>query len=268
MDTKNLLTIGGMAKLSGASIHSLRYYERKNLLKPAYIDPSSGYRYYSAEQSYLVNIIKLCVEFDIPLKELTKFIDQDSLIDISALLAHGKDNAQKKLNTLEYGLRVIDALEKKIALTEKYRQHEIYERVLPEIKFYSAPYENSFDSISTGDWIEIYSNIEYNEDDYEYEEMPEFGLMSKHTMSGICRYAVLEIPKHKSVDLSDDNILTIPGGTSFCMQSDESQIENAPEIFKDYIKGAESFWVIESALVSSKNKVNKLITEMRVKVCT
>ena len=264
MNTNNLLTIGEMAKFTGASVYSLRYYERINMLTPAYIDPNSGYRYYSLEQTYLINIIKLCVELDIPLKEMTEFIDQDSNIDISALLAYGKKIARKKLKALEKGLRYIKVLEKQIAFSEKYQVDEIYSQELPEIKFYSVPYEKTFDLINSRDWMNMFSSIPYDENDYEYEDMPEFGLICKHTPAGIYRYAVLEVPKSKKSDVSDENIITMPGGTYFCMQSDESQIENAPEVFKEHIKGAESFLVFERAIISGRNKVDKLMVEVRV----
>ena len=41
-----LLSIGEAAKLKQVSVKSLRYYETIGILKPAYVDPSSGYRYY------------------------------------------------------------------------------------------------------------------------------------------------------------------------------------------------------------------------------
>jgi DNA-binding transcriptional MerR regulator len=63
----DFLSIGEMSKLTGAGIQALRYYERKNILKPAYTDPDSGYRYYSYEQLYFVQKIINCVNLDIPL---------------------------------------------------------------------------------------------------------------------------------------------------------------------------------------------------------
>ena len=41
-----MLKIGQFAKIFGVSIKTIRFYEEKNLLKPAYIDNFSGYRYY------------------------------------------------------------------------------------------------------------------------------------------------------------------------------------------------------------------------------
>ena len=45
-----MLKIGDFSKLSRVSIRMLRHYDEIGLLKPVWIDPESGYRYYTAEQ--------------------------------------------------------------------------------------------------------------------------------------------------------------------------------------------------------------------------
>lgn len=45
-----MLTIGDFARLAGVSVRMLRHYDTLGLLTPRRIDPSSGYRFYSAEQ--------------------------------------------------------------------------------------------------------------------------------------------------------------------------------------------------------------------------
>ena len=42
----NLLRIGQVCNLYGISLDTLRYYDRKGLLKPL-VDKDSGYRYYT-----------------------------------------------------------------------------------------------------------------------------------------------------------------------------------------------------------------------------
>ena len=41
------LSIGQMARLNHLTIQTLRLYDKLNLLKPAYVDADSGYRYYT-----------------------------------------------------------------------------------------------------------------------------------------------------------------------------------------------------------------------------
>ena len=45
-----MFRIGEFSKLSKTTIKALRYYDRVGLLKPAFVDPATAYRYYSQEQ--------------------------------------------------------------------------------------------------------------------------------------------------------------------------------------------------------------------------
>ncbi len=46
--TEGLLRIGEVARLLNLSVGTLRHYEQMGLLEPAYVDPTSGYRYYGS----------------------------------------------------------------------------------------------------------------------------------------------------------------------------------------------------------------------------
>jgi hypothetical protein len=48
-----LLSIGEFARLSRLSAKALRRYDQLGLLKPARVDPDSGYRWYAAGQRHL-----------------------------------------------------------------------------------------------------------------------------------------------------------------------------------------------------------------------
>ena len=52
-----MLKIGEIAGLCGTSIKALRHYNRIELFKPSYIDPSNNYRYYGEEQVQKLNFI-------------------------------------------------------------------------------------------------------------------------------------------------------------------------------------------------------------------
>jgi DNA-binding transcriptional MerR regulator len=43
-----MLKISDFSKLSLVSVKALRYYDERGLLKPVRVDPSTGYRFYSA----------------------------------------------------------------------------------------------------------------------------------------------------------------------------------------------------------------------------
>ena len=54
---ENLLSIGEVAKIRNVNVQSLRYYEKLGILIPAYINPDTGYRYYSLEQIMILDTI-------------------------------------------------------------------------------------------------------------------------------------------------------------------------------------------------------------------
>ncbi|MBC5997330.1 MerR family transcriptional regulator [Romboutsia ilealis] len=75
-------TIGEVSKLFNLPIKTLRYYDEKGVLKPAYINPSTNYRYYSREQFISIDIIKYCKLIGMSLEEIKELINSDSSIEI------------------------------------------------------------------------------------------------------------------------------------------------------------------------------------------
>ncbi|MCL2420372.1 MAG: MerR family DNA-binding transcriptional regulator [Defluviitaleaceae bacterium] len=262
----NLLSIGDMAKLTQASIKSLRYYERIGILKPAYISPDSGYRYYSMDQINLVAIIMSCVEFDIPLKELSRFIDPDGTIDIRNLIEYGKELAKKKMQSLERGLKLVGQIERQIDLAEMYKIGEIYSRDIPEKYFYVRHYGPSLDNANAIDIMMSFSEYvldalsggPFSEDDYE--ENPEYGFMCKHSAKEPEYFSFFEVPYY----VEDKHIMVIPAGNYFCVQGEEGQLVQACEIFAAQLAGGDCFLAIEMEIFTGKQKISRPVNELRM----
>lgn len=72
------IKIGDMAKLNQLSIQTLRYYDEKNLLKPIEVDSATGFRYYSIEQSSLLDTIQLLKALHFSLEEIRSFLYDDT----------------------------------------------------------------------------------------------------------------------------------------------------------------------------------------------
>ena len=58
MAKEGLYSIGKVSKICDVSPRTLRYYEEVGLLQPDRINERSGYRYYSAESMYQVQVIR------------------------------------------------------------------------------------------------------------------------------------------------------------------------------------------------------------------
>ena len=50
LETARLMTIGRFARLTGLTVKALRHYDEVGLLRPATVDPQTGYRSYSSSQ--------------------------------------------------------------------------------------------------------------------------------------------------------------------------------------------------------------------------
>jgi DNA-binding transcriptional MerR regulator len=70
-----LISIGRFARQTGLSIGALRHYADLGLLVPTRVDPSTGYRSYSSEQSGPARLIAALRELDVPLAEVRSMLD-------------------------------------------------------------------------------------------------------------------------------------------------------------------------------------------------
>jgi DNA-binding transcriptional MerR regulator len=247
-----------MSKLSGASIRSLRYYEKMNILEPAFVDPDSGYRYYSFGQIYQLAAILFCIELDIPLKEFPQFKSQDDTMDYRAFLGRGKEIAEKKLSALKKGMGLIHAIEQQIDLADSHRMGEIYTREFPAGVFYVRPCSGPLEDLELLEIIEFFHDMPYAEEDYTH--FPEYGFLHESTPTGSAYYAFAEAPKQAAAN----GTRIIPAGLYLCRQSEERQLEHAFEIFKEHLAGKQSYLAIETEIFTGKHKMNKPTNELRV----
>jgi PPM family protein phosphatase len=72
----DLLTIGAFAKASRLSIKALRLYDGLGLLRPARVDPVSGYRYYDPEQVERARLVLWLRRIGMPLAEIRELCEQ------------------------------------------------------------------------------------------------------------------------------------------------------------------------------------------------
>ena len=263
---KDLISIGEISKLTGASVVSLRYYEKLGILIPAYISPDSGYRYYSFDQIQLAKVIKFCIELNIPLKEFAKFANADNAIDFRTFLEHGSKIAEQKMKALKRGLGLIDDIKQQIDLTNSYQTGQVYERRLPKAFYYVKPLGTSLKgldrleiSIAFSNEVEkTFSEQPYSEDDHI--NVLKYGLLCEHTQSETMYYAFFEVAKH----MKNKPTKTIPAGMYMCIQSEESQIGRTTEIFSEYLADKGSYLAIENEVFSDKHEINKPLNELKV----
>lgn len=73
-----LLKIGEMAELNHVSTQTLRLYDRNKLLEPQYMDPETGYRYYTLEQCAKLDLIRALKSCRLPLQKIQEIFELSS----------------------------------------------------------------------------------------------------------------------------------------------------------------------------------------------
>jgi DNA-binding transcriptional MerR regulator len=101
-----IYTINQLAKLSGVSTRTLRFYNEIGLLKPAFYGDNQ-YRYYKEEQLLLLQQILFFRELGFPLNDIQRILSSDDFDKIESLKAH-KSMLQSSLNRTETLLKTID----------------------------------------------------------------------------------------------------------------------------------------------------------------
>lgn len=117
MDKKDLFTIGEFSKITGTSIHSLRYYDEIGVLKPEYVDPLSNYRYYSFAQLSRLFAINICIDAGIKLNEFGDF-ETETAIDYSRLLDDSLCSIDSKIEGYMAQKAALYRLEKLVEVRE------------------------------------------------------------------------------------------------------------------------------------------------------
>ncbi len=131
---KEYFSIGEIAKIFNMPIKTIRYYDEIGLLKPAYVDSSTNYRYYSVDQFVLIDIIRNSKQMGMPLKQIQEYVEGElkakdivDLIDKQLDFMSVKiDNLLKARNSMA-GIRdlIVQTLQvehNKVFITEEFSQ--------------------------------------------------------------------------------------------------------------------------------------------------
>jgi DNA-binding transcriptional MerR regulator len=115
METAQLMSIGRFARLTGLSVKALRHYDELGLLRPAAVDPETGYRSYSSAQLARAEAIRMLRRLELPLDDVATLVATDDPATVRrVLLDHQRRTALRsaELNVVLQGLQpLIDGKE-------------------------------------------------------------------------------------------------------------------------------------------------------------
>lgn len=106
-------SIGEVAKMLDISTRTLRFYDEKDLIKPAYIE-ENGYRFYEKEQIKQVELILFLKELGFSLKQIKILVqDQRGMQSLELLLKHQYQENKQRINELTAKQKQIEHLQKR-----------------------------------------------------------------------------------------------------------------------------------------------------------
>jgi DNA-binding transcriptional MerR regulator len=105
-----LLAIGRFARLSGLSIGALRHYDELDLLRPAQVDASTGYRSYRRGQLGRARAIRRMRDLELPIETIRSFLDEDDPERRRALVVAHFDRVQARTWRLQRILHVLSEM--------------------------------------------------------------------------------------------------------------------------------------------------------------
>jgi DNA-binding transcriptional MerR regulator len=90
--------VGAFARLAGVSIRTLHHYDEIGLLRPAHVDPGTGYRWYRAEQLFSLNRILALRDLGFALEDIGPIVDDAvSLEELRGMLRLRQVEARERL---------------------------------------------------------------------------------------------------------------------------------------------------------------------------
>lgn len=113
------IPIGKMALINHVTIPALRLYDEMNLLKPAWIDPVTNYRYYQMGQCARLDMICYMKELGMSLEEISSVFEKEDIVFIEEILAQKNEQLHAQMRELKARH---DAVERAINSIERYRK--------------------------------------------------------------------------------------------------------------------------------------------------
>ncbi len=130
-----MFKIGDFSRLGQVSVRMLRHYDDLDLLKPAYIDRFTGYRYYTIEQLPRLNRILALKDLGIPLEKITDLLQQNlPIVELQNLLRSKQIELEEQIQADRSRLNRLSA---RLDRLEREGQTSTYDAILKSVPTYS-----------------------------------------------------------------------------------------------------------------------------------
>lgn len=110
-----MFTIGEFARLGGVSVRTLRHYDEIGLLRPASVDPDTGYRGYLPAQLGMLNRVMALKELGLSLTQTRRLLDGITLDELHGMLILRRAQLERELQAHQNHLLGVEARLRSIA---------------------------------------------------------------------------------------------------------------------------------------------------------
>jgi len=112
-----MMTIGKIAKQAGVGVETVRFYERKGLIKQPKKKASDGFRTYSEDEARKIRFIKRAQELGFTLKEVKDLLDLNS--NPKATCEDVRVLAEEKINEIDQKIKDLNRMKSSVRQLEK-----------------------------------------------------------------------------------------------------------------------------------------------------
>ncbi|MFD6443808.1 MerR family transcriptional regulator [Promicromonospora sp. NPDC060204] len=88
MHPATMLTVGAFSRATGLPVSALRYYDAAGLLRPARVDPATGYRWYALDQVERGTLVARMRQTGMPVADICRVITSDTVTARRVVDAH------------------------------------------------------------------------------------------------------------------------------------------------------------------------------------
>ena len=126
-----MIRIGEFARLGQVSVVALRHYDDIGLLRPASVDPVTGYRYYSASQLARLNRILALKDLGFSLDQIEAALEGVNLEQLAGMLKLKQSQAEQVLADEQARLDRIRARLSQISMEDKMSDYDVLLKTAP-----------------------------------------------------------------------------------------------------------------------------------------
>ena len=264
------LSIGAVSRHKGVSIKALRYYDRIGVLRPAYINPKTNYRYYTEEQLYLLDAISLCTELGIPLRRFADYTDEQGNFNLQGLLYDGKLLAEqkileirKRLGTVQAALQALDhkplPIHRPSAPADAETKEMFYRRHIPARAVLTTPLSENSPEQYSQKILRLFMLAQLLGMTAGYPS----GIIYDYDRDGNAEKSMF-VAVENYRDCTDKRLRILPEGTWLCRQGTQHRIADSSRLQNIFHLSGQPFIVVESDLINDEIKEGDNSLELQV----